>query len=200
MRVVDTAVAAFAATVALLLPAGMAGAQEPQAEVIRRTNGEIVFANYPRGSLKRGEQGVVGIDVTTDQQGRLRSCQVARSSGFPALDEATCDLLIAHLKMKPFLAPNGGGIVRHQQGQIVWALPAGYKGPVAVPAAAGSLRKISVLDPQKIVCRPQTKTGSLIASQRICLTRAQWQLQYIHAQEETRDMHPKFMSGGGPGG
>jgi protein TonB len=182
------------AAFAVLLLSGAAIAQESPQEVTRRTNGEIQFANYPRGSLARGEQGTVGIDVTTDGQGRLRSCAVSKSSGFPALDEATCDLLISHLKMKPWLAPNGGGVVKRQQGQIIWALPIDYKGPIAKPAASIAFKAKSD-DPNRKICRPQTTTGSLIASTRICLTRAQWQQQYLHAQEETRDMHPKFLPG-----
>lgn len=181
-------------TFAVLLLAGSAIAQETPQEVTRRTNGEIQFANYPRGSLARGEQGTVGIEVTTDKQGRLRSCAVSKSSGFPALDDATCDLLISHLKMKPWLAPNGGGVVKRQQGQIIWALPKDYKGPIAKPAEQIVL-KDRTADPSRKICRPQTTTGSLIASTRICLTKAQWQQQYIHAQEETQDMHPKFLPG-----
>lgn len=179
---------------ALLLLAGAATAQETPQEVTRRTNGEIQFANYPRGSLARGEQGTVGIDVTTDRQGRLRSCAVSKSSGFPALDEATCDLLITHLKMKPWLAPNGGGVVTRQQGQIIWALPKDYKGPIAKPATTLALNTKSA-DPNRKICRPQATTGSLIASTRICLTRAQWQMQYLHAQEETQNMHSGFLPG-----
>lgn len=121
-------------TFAVLLLGGSAVAQENPQEVTRKSNGEIQFAHYPSGSLARGEQGTVGIEVTTDNQGRLRSCAVYKSSGFPALDNATCDLLISHLKMKPWLPPNGGGGARRQQGQVTWALPKDYEGPIAKPS------------------------------------------------------------------
>jgi TonB family protein len=182
-------VAALVTSMPILTPIAMAQDAEAIA-AMRRANGKIQFAHYPRDALRRGEQGVVGIKVTTDAQGRLRDCAVSKSSGYASLDEAACDLLIEHAAMKPYLSPDGRGVVRHQDGQVVWQLPEGYK-PVATPAV---LANISGRTDKKI-CRVQTKTGSLIASQRICLTKAQWQQQYIHAQEETQDMHPHFLPG-----
>ncbi|WP_374942544.1 energy transducer TonB [Sphingomonas sp.] len=158
---------------------------------MRERNDRIQFANYPRDALRRGEEGVVGISVTTDKQGRLRDCVVSVSSGFPTLDRASCDFLIDHARMRPYLAPNGGGIVRHQQGRVVWKLPPGGPRAVAVPAAANNTAALG----EKKICRVQTKTGSLVSSQRICLSRNEWRRQYLYAQEETQDMKPHFLPG-----
>lgn len=175
------------ATMMLALASPGIAKEEPTPDQVRRTSDQIQFASYPRDALKRGEEGSVGIRVTTDKEGRLRDCIVTRSSGFRSLDEASCDMLLSNLHMKPFLAPDGRSIVRTQDGQVVWKLPEGAAAkavaptkPVAV-AANPATRKI---------CRTQTKTGSLVSSQRICLTRAEWDAQYIHAQEETREMRP----------
>ncbi|WP_338440579.1 energy transducer TonB, partial [uncultured Aquabacterium sp.] len=44
--------------------------------------------NYPRASRELGEFGVVRMRVLVDEQGRPREVEVAKSSGFPRLDQA----------------------------------------------------------------------------------------------------------------
>lgn len=85
-------------------------------------------------------------------------------------------------------------MVTRQQGQIIWALPGDYKGPIAKPVTPLALNTKSA-DPNRKICRPQATAGSLIASTRICLTRAEWQMHYLHAQEETQNMHSGFLPG-----
>lgn len=46
---------------------------------------------YPLGARLRGEEGVVTVRVWVNPSGRARRCEVARSSGYPALDEAAVD-------------------------------------------------------------------------------------------------------------
>lgn len=43
--------------------------------------------SYPRISRELGEQGVVRLKVLVDEQGRPRDIEVARSSGYPRLDQ-----------------------------------------------------------------------------------------------------------------
>lgn len=43
--------------------------------------------SYPRVSRELGEQGVVRLKVLVDEQGRPRDIEVARSSGYPRLDQ-----------------------------------------------------------------------------------------------------------------
>lgn len=44
--------------------------------------------SYPRASRDLGESGVVRLRVLVDEQGRPREIEVAKSSGFPRLDQA----------------------------------------------------------------------------------------------------------------
>lgn len=44
--------------------------------------------SYPRASRDLGESGVVRLRVLVDEQGRPREVEVAKSSGFPRLDQA----------------------------------------------------------------------------------------------------------------
>lgn len=46
---------------------------------------------YPRDAERAGQEGVVAISFTIDTSGRVLSASVARSSGFPALDQAALD-------------------------------------------------------------------------------------------------------------
>lgn len=43
---------------------------------------------YPLGARLRGEEGVVKVEVCVGQDGRVLDCAVAKSSGYPALDNA----------------------------------------------------------------------------------------------------------------
>ena len=176
--------------IALLATAAGAQTVADDHAAMVRTNEKIQFAAYPPGALRRGEEGIVGINVLTDAQGRLRECSVVKSSGYRDLDQASCDLLLDHMKMKPYLAPGGGGIVRRQDGQVVWKLPSGYA-PATATTPIGT--KVAI---ERKICHVQTKTGSLVGSQRVCLTRGQWQQQVAQAQDELQDMKPKFQPGG----
>ena len=205
MRVINSLLTVLAASGAACMIGGApaaaqseptAGAIDPALQAMREKNARIQLANYPPAALRRGEQGSVGISVLVDRQGRLRECAVSKSSGSAALDEATCDFLFSHAQIAAYVAPGGGGSVTRQEGLVVWQLPAGVRAqaqPVAAPAAT-TLAAAPAL-PAKKICRVQAKTGSLIASQRICLTKSEWQRQYALAQEETRDMHPRAMQG-----
>lgn len=172
---------------AQIAPVSTASADDPALQALREKNARVQLANYPRGALRRGEQGTVGISVTVDRQGRLRECAVSKSSGFASLDEATCDFLFSHAQIAAYVAPGGGGPTTRQEGQVVWTLPAGVR-PTTASATAGPL-------PEKKICRAQARTGSLVASQRICLTKAEWRRQYELAQDETREMHTRAMPG-----
>lgn len=166
---------------------------------MRKSNGDIQFANYPRGALERGEEGVVGIRVRLDKQGRLLSCAVSKSSGFAALDEASCDLLIANARMKPFLSGDGSKIEKEADGQVVWQLPADRAAALAASGKAAPVptrsKTMLARAGEKTICKTKPTTGSLVQADKVCLTRAEWQRQYLHAQEETQDMRPKFLPG-----
>ena len=46
---------------------------------------------YPMGARLRGEEGAVTVRVRVDSSGRAQRCEVARSSGYSALDKAAVD-------------------------------------------------------------------------------------------------------------
>jgi len=48
---------------------------------------------YPRGSRRRGEEGIVSIKVWIDEKGNPQKVEVIKSSGFPSLDRAAVEAL-----------------------------------------------------------------------------------------------------------
>ena len=58
---------------------------EWQSQVIRQLDRNKI---YPGDAKQRGEQGAVEIMFSVDSNGRVSGVGLARSSGFPALDQA----------------------------------------------------------------------------------------------------------------
>lgn len=147
-----------------------------------RKNGEFIADRYPPGALKRGEQGRVEFRLVIEPDGSLGSCEVTRSSGFKALDEETCELIIAHARTRPVRNDSGRRVRAVQAGFINWKLP-GTANP-AVPADQAGLE-----NPDKIICKRIRKTGSLVARSRMCLTAQQWSSQ----QDESRRLMERLL-------
>ena len=134
-------------------------------------NGEFLWKYYPPGAMKRGEQGRVGFKLTIDPTGTVSTCDVTESSGFSALDQETCDIMGLYARVEPVRNSDGRAIRAQQPGFIVWKLP-----PGAAQFATASVKK-TMPKPDKLICRKDTVTGSLIATVRQCMTRVEWQEQ-----------------------
>ncbi len=61
----------------------------------------ITPEDYPARSLRNEEAGIVGISVRIGADGRVADCAVTATSGFPALDEATCRLYQRRARFVP---------------------------------------------------------------------------------------------------
>jgi protein TonB len=72
-------------------------AAEPPSDALRQgVSGAVrrkseIRPYYPLGARLRGEEGAVTVRVWVNGSGRARRCEVARSSGYPVLDEAAVD-------------------------------------------------------------------------------------------------------------
>jgi TonB family protein len=72
-------------------------AAEPSSDTLRQgVSGAVRMQSeirpyYPLGARLRGEEGAVTVRVWVKPSGRARRCEVAHSSGYPALDEAAVD-------------------------------------------------------------------------------------------------------------
>lgn len=135
-----------------------------QAQKLDLNNAAVLQKLYPPRALAAGEHGVVGFTVTLDKAGSPTSCQVTQSSGFPRLDEETCNVITQHAVFSP--NEGVGSTSSSHKGSLAWTLPAGVT-PSKLAAAA-------VQAPDKLVCRRTPVTGSNARYERVCMTRAQW--------------------------
>ena len=175
----------------LILPliaaiAGPAMASEDPASgspIVER-NKYVVMQSYPSVSLRRGEEGVVQFRIKTARDGKIEACQVIKSSGYVALDKATCDMMLAGATATPLTAENGWRVEGTRDGIVDWKLPETAKRPATPPAFTAKQNAAG----EPLICKRQTKVGSLAATEKVCLTAADWKRQLDYAQRETHDM------------
>jgi TonB family protein len=133
-------------------------------------NWDILQKLYPKRALAAHEQGAVGFIVTLDNKGDVTRCQVTHSSGYPLLDQETCQIITMHAQFNanPSLSPSQ---TRTHEGLIAWKLPASTTvleppKPVVIATA-----------PEKVVCKRTTRVGTLAGFERTCMTPTEWAKQ-----------------------
>jgi protein TonB len=130
-------------------------------------NGEFLWKYYPPGAAKRGEQGRVAFRLTVEPTGVISTCDVTESSGFKVLDDETCEIMSLYAQLKPPRNSEGRAVRAQQNGFIVWRLPPGA-------TQLASARTKTMPKPDQMICRKDITTGSLIATTKQCMTRAEW--------------------------
>ena len=165
---------------------------EPSAIVER--NRLVVQKFYPSSSLRRGEEGEVHFRIMVNRNGRLDGCQVTQSSGYAALDTATCDLLLQGATATPLVSSDGWRIAGMRDGIVPWTLPAGVRRPTTPPPFTSARNAAG----EALICKRQIKTGSAYIMEKTCLTREDWHRQEQYAQEETAKMQSPKGPVGGP--
>lgn len=170
---------------ACLLATPAAAGRGPSGDSVRINKmSRIVAQNYPADSLARGEQGVVHFSVALDESGRLERCAVTRSSGYPRLDRATCDMLVRHGQFRAAADAHGNRHPTVHLGQVAWRHPDGAA--VAPPPPTDVSQ--SELASLELICRRDLKNGSIIIKTKYCLSRSDWRRAYDNARRETRRM------------
>ena len=82
---------------------------------------EVSEDDYPPSSLRAEEQGVTGVTVNIDTNGRVSGCTVNSPSGFPKLDERTCKIAQTRWRFKPALQ-NGTPVADTLTKRIRWQI------------------------------------------------------------------------------
>ena len=185
-------------SVTMLVLASSAVAQDgvPQ---MRRDQNRIMFSSYPPDALKRKEEGTVGVAVRTDRNGTMLDCEVTKSSGFASLDRASCAMLLAYGRTKPFLSADGRRVQHAQDGTVVWRLPDG-RGSSAEAVAASSLSPIASgksaggTTGERMICKRQSTTGSLVTATRVCMSKSDWDRELTATQQQLREYKPGFQN------
>ena len=78
--------------------------------------------DYPREALDQGEQGSVRVMIHVDSAGAVSSCEIALSSGFPALDTKTCEVIAQRAKFMPARDAQGRAVASELPQTVVWRL------------------------------------------------------------------------------
>jgi TonB family protein len=160
------------ASIPAMLTSMGSGAPDATNQMVQASkNGEFLWSYYPPGALKRGEQGRVAFRLTIEPTGTIGTCDVTESSGFKALDAETCEIMALYARVQPVRNEEGRAIRAVQNGFIMWKLP-----PGTTKVASASPNK-TMPKPDQLICRKDITTGSLIATTKQCLTRAEWARQ-----------------------
>lgn len=79
--------------------------------------------DYPARALRAGEEGTVRFNLTIGLNGAVTACQIVGSSGFPALDEATCRLVSRRARFNPAVDSTGAAVEGRYANTVRWRLP-----------------------------------------------------------------------------
>lgn len=79
-------------------------------------------ADYPASARQARQQGLVGFEAAIGADGRVTECSIAESSGFEALDQATCRILRERLVMATARNEQGEAVPATIRSRIIWRL------------------------------------------------------------------------------
>ena len=145
-------------------------------------NWEVLHSMYPKRALAAREEGLVGFLLSIDAAGSPTKCQITHTSGYPLLDQETCQLIMVH---GTFKRPEGVSLSQQRtyEGVVNWKLPST---PLAVvPAVPKAVTAAAA--PEPLICKRTPKIGTLAGFERTCLTANEWK----RATKETQEFWQK---------
>ncbi|MEG8039512.1 TonB family protein [Sphingomonas sp. LR60] len=86
-------------------------------------NDWITTDDYPPSAIRAEEEGVVGIALRINAEGRIDPCSVTASSGHASLDQATCRLYQRRARFTPAHDDAGAPVTATFTDRIRWQLP-----------------------------------------------------------------------------
>lgn len=81
------------------------------------------YQDYPRESLREGQQGEVRARVSVGADGKPQGCAVRYGSGWPSLDQATCRLLLERARFEPARDKAGQPMAAPSFHTVRWRVP-----------------------------------------------------------------------------
>jgi periplasmic protein TonB len=179
-----------------VVPAAMAAAQVVTSQApavlkdsVRATEmSDALRQYYPSRARAAREQGMVGFIVRLDKAGEPSSCEVTRSSGFRALDDETCPVVLAHAVFKPEVDASGHRVVAVHEGVINWRIAGIPQQPLAAPVAVTAANA-----PDKMICKRTLRMGTLAGYERTCMKRREW----LRITDDTKDPYGQLQGSKG---
>ena len=83
----------------------------------------VLTNDYPVVALRNEEEGLVDFRLTIGADGRVSGCDVTRSSGSAALDEATCSIISVRAVFEPARDVNGKATTGSYANRVRWIIP-----------------------------------------------------------------------------
>jgi protein TonB len=83
----------------------------------------VTTDDYPSRDLREGNQGTTGFWLEVGSDGRVKDCQVTRSSGFDSLDQAACANVKRRARFKPATDGSGAKVGGTYSSSVVWRIP-----------------------------------------------------------------------------
>lgn len=168
----------------IMLMALAASVSPQEGQPVQSKNGEFIFRQYPPRAKAAGEQGAVRFRADVDAKGNVMSCKVIASSGYPRLDDETCEMIVDNATFKPTYDSEGKARAAVHDGLVNWRLS-----DAPLKAAA----KVAEADtPDKIICKRIPKTGSLVTHSRLCMTARQWEHKSEQFQDEWGSLQGRY--------
>lgn len=119
-----------------MVAASPAVAREPTKPIPRQAPASwFKEEDYPTAERFKGISGTTTFNLLVGDDGSVRDCSIATSSGSAALDATACALLKARASFVPARDGNGRKIESIYNGRVTWRLPAGS--PTNLPAPQG---------------------------------------------------------------
>lgn len=104
-------------------PAPMASAGMGSKAKLTTNLGDILITSYPSEALQNGWAGRVGFTVTVTPAGTVSQCAVTSSSGYPILDDQTCNVMMRYGQFTPATDGSGRTIQSSFSSAIRWQIP-----------------------------------------------------------------------------
>lgn len=79
--------------------------------------------DYPTAELRREHEGTTRFRLGIASDGRVTSCTITATSGWPVLDAAACAKLTARAKFRPATDEGGEAVAGSYANKVLWDIP-----------------------------------------------------------------------------
>jgi TonB family protein len=128
-------------TMSMILIALLQAVAEPAVPPQRIPSTLLSPGDYPTAAMLLGQDGLVEAEMTVAANGRPSDCSIVRSSGFQALDTATCTAFKTRARFKPALDTLGRPTIGKWTQTVQWSIEGNE-----LPLASWTIRLLVGLD------------------------------------------------------
>lgn len=107
---------------ALIMVAGFGDGRASVAPAPVQGSGLMMVNDYPNAALRSGQQGMVWVELSIDAAGKPVFCEIVHSSGFSALDDKSCFILMKRARFAPARDAAGQPIASLYRSRMDWRI------------------------------------------------------------------------------